>query len=165
MGYSFGGWLTVSLLSRHAARFNSAVVGGAGLAGADGKIRAQTAAALQADDPSTITSEGGRAIRQLAEMRNNDLHALAAMQPSERTPPSEAALRQLALPLLVVVGDGDPAMGTARELAEIVPGARLEVLPGANHSSAVADARFKRVVGEFLAEASPAREDAVIQKL
>jgi pimeloyl-ACP methyl ester carboxylesterase len=95
MGYSFGGWLTVSLLSRHAARFNSAVVGGAGLAGADGKIRAHTAAALEADDPSTITSEGGRAIRQLAEMRNNDLHALAAMQPSERTPPSEAALRQL----------------------------------------------------------------------
>jgi hypothetical protein len=67
--------------------------------------------------------------------------------------------------LLVVVGDGDPALGTARELAEIVPGARLEVLPGANHSSAVADPRYKRVVGEFLVEASPAREDAVIQQL
>jgi pimeloyl-ACP methyl ester carboxylesterase len=55
MGYSLGGWLTVSLVSLHSGRFNSAVVGGAGAeASRDPSRRAELAAALEADDPSTV---------------------------------------------------------------------------------------------------------------
>jgi 3-oxoadipate enol-lactonase len=56
---------------------------------------------------------------------------------------------------LVIVGEQDP--GTPPAMAEVlhakIPGARLAILPGAMHCSAVevADA-FNRAVGEFLAE-------------
>jgi pimeloyl-ACP methyl ester carboxylesterase len=163
MGYSLGGWLTVSLLSRHATRFNSAVVGGAGLAGVDAHRRAELADALEADDPSTITSEIARSERRFDEERGNDLHALAAMQRSQRTPPSAAPLRQLTLPVLVVVGDQDPRLDAARELADIIPGARLEILPDADHGGAVTHAAYKRAVGEFLAEVSPVSTQTVVQ--
>ena len=57
MGYSLGGWLTDSLLSRQAERFNSAVAGGSGFRSAACEPTSQLAAALEANDPSTITSE------------------------------------------------------------------------------------------------------------
>jgi pimeloyl-ACP methyl ester carboxylesterase len=164
MGYSLGGWLTASLLSRHSGRFNSAVVGGSGAAPSrDPSRRAEAVAAFEADDPSTIRSAIARGMRQFAEDRGNDLDALAALMRATWTPASEAALRQLALPVLVVVGDQDPALEAARELADIVPGARLEILPGTDHGGASGHPGYKRAVGEFLAEVSPVSTRAVVQ--
>jgi 3-oxoadipate enol-lactonase len=58
-------------------------------------------------------------------------------------------------PTLVIVGEKDP--GTPPAMAEVlhakIPGARLVVLRGAMHCSAVEEAEaFNRAVGEFLAE-------------
>ncbi len=152
MGYSMGGWITLNLLSRHAARFHSAVVGGAGLrtAAADPARRASIASALEATDPSTITDETARGFRQFAERAGNDLAALAALQRSERGAPDEDALRRLDLPVLVVCGDDDPALDAARALAQLVPDAQLEILPGENHLSAVAAPGYKTAVKRFL---------------
>ena len=157
MGYSMGGWITLNLLSRHASRFRSAVVGGAGLrtAAADPGRRARMAAAFEATDPATITDETARNMRRHAEMRGNDLAALAALQRSERGAPDERALGTLRLPVLVVCGDDDPALESARALAQLVPGAKLEILPGENHLSAVPAERYKNAVKAFLAEVSP----------
>ena len=157
MGYSMGGWITLNLLSRHAARFRSAVVGGAGLrtAAADPARRATIASALEASDPSTITDQTARNFRRFAESRGNDLAALAALQRAERGAADEDALRRLKLPVLVVCGDEDPALEGARALAQVVPQARLEILPGENHLSAVIAAGYKNAVYAFLARVSP----------
>jgi pimeloyl-ACP methyl ester carboxylesterase len=159
MGYSMGGWITVNLLSRHAGRFRSAIVGGAGLrtAAADPARRALMAAAFEATDPSTIADEAARNMRRRAESRGNDLAALAALQRSERGAPDASALSALRLPVLVVCGDDDPALESARALAQVVPGAKLEVLPGENHLSAVPAAQYKSAVKAFLGEVSPVK--------
>jgi pimeloyl-ACP methyl ester carboxylesterase len=80
--------------------------------------------------------------------------ALAAMRDR---PDSTALLPQLAgLPTLVVVGEEDrltPAAG-ARMMAEMIPGARLQVLPGVGHLPPLeAPAETTRVLAEFLTAA------------
>jgi 3-oxoadipate enol-lactonase len=57
-------------------------------------------------------------------------------------------------PTLVVVGEDDPGTppAMAREIADRIPGARLEVLPGARHAAVVERAEeFTRLLLEFLA--------------
>jgi len=73
-------------------------------------------------------------------------HAIATLNFTER-------LKALAMPTLVLVGDQDagtpPAM--ARELAAAIPGARLEIIPGAAHLSNIEQAEtFNRLLLEFL---------------
>lgn len=73
-------------------------------------------------------------------------HAIAALDFTER-------LKALKLPTLVMVGDQDagtpPAM--ARELAAAIPGALLEIIPGAAHLSNIEQADvFNRLLLEFL---------------
>lgn len=155
MGYSMGGWIMLNLLLRHGSRFTSAVAGGAGLRSRafDPVLRAAVAAALETDDPLSIVDETARSMRRLAESGGNDLRALAAMQHAERTPPDDAALKQLNLPMLVVVGDQDPVLNSAHQLALTVPNAELAVVPGADHLGAIAAPDYKRGVAEFLGQA------------
>jgi pimeloyl-ACP methyl ester carboxylesterase len=96
-------------------------------------------------------------MRRLAESGANDLHALAAMQHAERTPPDDDALNRLNLPVLVIVGDQDPVLNSARQLAETVPNAALKIIPGADHLGAIASPAYKRAVAQFLDEVSPVR--------
>jgi pimeloyl-ACP methyl ester carboxylesterase len=70
MGYSSGGAIAINLLSRSPDRFTCAVVGGAGLMSASDAAamidrNAVIAAALQADDVSTITDQGALFFRNL----------------------------------------------------------------------------------------------------
>lgn len=65
-----------------------------------------------------------------------------------------AALRRIAAPTLVIAGELDqgttPAM--ARVIADGIPGARLAIIPGASHLSAVEKpSEFNALVGGFLA--------------
>ncbi|HEY1293773.1 MAG TPA: hypothetical protein VGJ60_11880 [Chloroflexota bacterium] len=144
-------------MSRHASRFNSVIVGGAGLRNlaSDPARRAVMAAAFEAEDAASIGDPLARGFRQFAKQNHNDLLAMAAIQRSVRGEPDEDALHVLRLPLLAIVGDQDPAIDAARALVDLVPGAQLEILPGADHLSAVPDVRYKRAVTEFLATASP----------
>jgi 3-oxoadipate enol-lactonase len=75
-------------------------------------------------------------------------HAIAALDFTER-------LKTLNLPTLVMVGDQDvgtpPAM--ARELAAAIPGAQLEIIPGAAHLSNIEQAdAFNRQLLAFLGD-------------
>jgi pimeloyl-ACP methyl ester carboxylesterase len=77
------------------------------------------------------------------------LHALAA-RPDAR--PQLAGIR---VPVLVIGGELDEITPPAvlRELAAAIPGARLQLLPGAGHvSSLEADAGFNTALHGFLAE-------------
>ena len=152
MGYSMGALVTLNLVSRHAERFSSAVVGGAGLPtpAFDPQGRAALAEALEAADPATISELPALRFRQSVERRGNDLTALAAFQRSERTQADQAALRQLDLPLLVVVGEEDEVLASARQLVALVAGAELVTLAGEDHQSAMAAEGYKQAVRRFL---------------
>ena len=149
MGYSMGGWIAVNLLSRYPQRFNSVIVGGAGLH----PFRQSDAiiAALEADDPSTISDPTALGFRNFAQAQSqNDLKALAAVQRAERAPADETALRSVKVAVLVVVGDLDETWERARLLAQTVPNAELVLLPGEDHLSAIRAQSYKDAVGAFL---------------
>ena len=75
-------------------------------------------------------------------------HAIAALDFTKR-------LKTLNLPTLVLVGDQDvgtpPAMG--REIAQAIPGARFEIIPGAAHLSNIEQAdTFNQQLLDFLGD-------------
>lgn len=80
-------------------------------------------------------------------------------QPQVLEPPAAGRLGEIAVPVLSVVGDLDEAgiVATCRHLAEAVPGARFELVPGTAHMLNLEQPeRFNRLVLEFLAAAEAA---------
>jgi pimeloyl-ACP methyl ester carboxylesterase len=168
MGYSMGGGIAIALLARFPERFRSVIVGGAGLpvAPPSPRLVAAIAAALEAEDVTTISDPGARFFREFAESRAHDpdsmadtdpdLHALAARARGSGlrsiSEGDEAALKRVQVPLLVVVGDKDAVLPDAQRLSETVPRAKLIVLPGADHVSAVRAPAYKEAVATFLGE-------------
>jgi len=163
MGYSSGGAIVINLLTRFPHRVSSAVVGGAGLmsvsdAAAMIDRNAVIAAALQADDVSTITDQGALFFRNFALSReaglDNDLKALGACSGRflrDLAKLDEDALRQIQMPVLAVVGDRDNAnLSRVQRLVETVPGAQLVLLPGEDHFSALPTQAYKDAVAAFL---------------
>lgn len=65
-------------------------------------------------------------------------------------------LREIACPILVIVGEDDPGtpVAMAREIHDNAPGSRLAILPKAAHlANLEAPAAFNRELGEFLQSA------------
>ena len=79
---------------------------------------------------------------------------LARLEPAAQLAP---ALARLAVPTLVVVGEGDAASSpTARELAALLPNVRLELVHGAGHVVNLAQPeRVNALLREFLAGLAP----------
>lgn len=80
--------------------------------------------------------------------------------PLPLTPPAVERLAALRMPLLVIAGELDEPSTTAacRYLAQRVPGARFELLPGVAHMMNLErPASFNRLVAEFLAQVDSAR--------
>ena len=169
MGYSMGGAIAVALLARFPERFNSVIVGGAGLpvAARDPRRSAAIAAALEAEDVSTISDPVALFFRQFAESRAHDPHSFADVDPDLRALAAisqrssgvrsdvAAALPQVQVPLLVVVGDKDETLPDSQRLSETVPNAQLVILPGEDHVSAIPAGAYKHAVAAFLRERRP----------
>jgi pimeloyl-ACP methyl ester carboxylesterase len=152
-GYSMGSFVTLRLLERKPGRVRSAILGGVG----DSVLRPRPhresiAAALEAKDPAAIADPAARAFRAFAEGRGNDLRALAACQRAESPPPDPEVLRRLSLPVLVVTGAKDTLVGSPEKLAQAIPGARAEIVPDADHLTAVTHPRTRQLVLAFLAQ-------------
>jgi hypothetical protein len=60
----------------------------------------------------------------------NDLKALAALIDAERAPFDPAKLALVRMPVLIVVGSNDNAIGKPEPLARMIPGAQLVMLEG-----------------------------------
>jgi pimeloyl-ACP methyl ester carboxylesterase len=152
IGYSMGSSIAIELMLTQPGRCRAIVLGG--IAYDDGledkADRDAISAAYRADDPATIKSPVAKAYRRFAESMPNDLKALAALIDAERSPFDPAKLRSVRLPVLIVVGTEDNAIGDPEPLAKMIPGARLVMLEGRDHMTAPADQRFKDVVLEFL---------------
>ena len=153
VGYSMGA-LTSLAAAALEPRVRSAVLGGIGgnvtRKGAGGPLdRPAVAAALEADDPKTITDPSGRAFRSFADATGADRRALAAVQRSPKK--SFGGLAAVDVPALVIVGDRDDLAGPADELAAALPEAKALTVSG-DHLNAVLDPRFAEAVVAFLDE-------------
>jgi pimeloyl-ACP methyl ester carboxylesterase len=154
MGYSMGGRIALELLATQPKRFRSGVIlGGVGARAFEGRSAddgAALAEALLVTDPSRIESAIGRGFRAFADRNpDNDRSAFAACvrRPGGRLDP--ALFKELDVPVLVVMGEKDDTAGAER-LAEALPGAQLEILPGQDHLSAPRDPRYQQLVLDFL---------------
>ena len=152
MGYSMGASIAIELMLSRPERFRAIVLGG--IAYDDGledkADRDAIAEAYRADNSATIKSPVAKAYRRFAESMPNDLKALAALIDAERAPFDPARLAAVRIPVLIVVGTNDNAIGDPKPLAKMIPGARLVMLDGRDHMTAPSDQRFKEAVIEFL---------------
>lgn len=137
-GYSMGGWLAFGMAFHYPQRVASLIVGGAhpyeerfdAFDGVDGGDAAAFIAALERFIGERISSQARTFIL------HNDLAALcaAAIDRASFAP----CLHALSVPLLLFVGDRDQRLALVRRAADEIAGARLVVLPGQNHASALA---------------------------
>jgi len=157
IGYSMGASIAIELTLSHPERFRAIVLGGIAYDdGLDDKAdRDAISEAYRAGDPATIKSPVAKAYRRFAESMPNDLKALAALIDADRSPFDPARLAAVRIPVLIVVGANDNAIGDPKPLAKMIPGARLVMLEGRDHMTAPGDPRFKEVVMEFLGAAAP----------
>jgi len=152
MGYSMGGMLTMGLMMRHPGRVRRAVIAGVGetyFRDAP-KRRLAIAAALEADDPRTLTDPVQKQFRLFAGQKGKDLAALAACMRMERTVYSREQLGTWRAPVLVVCGETDNLTGNPAGLADAFLNGRSVVVPKRDHMTAVGDKVYKQTVLNFL---------------
>src|SRR6516165_10010369 len=106
--------------------------------------------ALEAPSLADVVDPTAYMFRAFAEQTKSDLRALAACMRGSRQTLSRDQVGQIAVPLLVAVGDKDPIAGSPEPLAALIPGAQALAIPGRDHMLAVGDRVFKSAVLEFL---------------
>jgi pimeloyl-ACP methyl ester carboxylesterase len=151
MGYSMGARIATFLALDRPELVRSLVIGGLGIALVEGLGgQEEIAAALEAPAGTPIESPVGRSYRRFGEATKSDLPALAACMRSMRENVTADALRHLAMPVLVAVGERDEVAGSAERLAALIPGAEVFAIPGRDHMQATGDKVYKQGVLAFL---------------
>jgi pimeloyl-ACP methyl ester carboxylesterase len=153
MGYSMGARITANLALAHPERLRSAIIGGLGkrLVGGGG-LRQNVIDALEAPSSDEVTDPQGFMFRRFAEQTKSDLRALAACIRGVGPPLSPSDVARLKMPVLIAVGTKDTIAGSPRELAELIPGARVLEIPNRDHMLAVGDRVYKDGLLAFLKE-------------
>ena len=162
MGYSMGGYLSMSLLLRHPELFTKVVIAGVGAsyldrnaaqaAVADPERRATIADALEAADPSTIVNRTARDFRAFADQPGKDRLALAACMRGSRDAYTREQLARATQSVLVVCGENDVLTGPPDGLAQAFAHGRAVTVPKRDHMTTVGDKVYKQAVLDFLAE-------------
>jgi pimeloyl-ACP methyl ester carboxylesterase len=150
-GYSLGARIVVRMLAR-GARPGRAIVAGQGLANVSGppgggaNHRVLTALVNRiAVEPGSPDARRAEVISQGSADPRVMLHVLDSLVPT-----SEAALRAIAVPTLVAIGDQDER-SDAGQLATLLRNARFVRVPG-DHASAFAAPELTIAILTFLAE-------------
>lgn len=151
VGYSMGARLALAATLKNPTRVKKLVVGGIGATLFDAlPTENPIAAAMEADNPDTISEPILRSFRAFADEQGEDRLALAAFARGSRHEFARDALGTIAVPTLVVAGARDELAGSADVLAHTIPGARAITLPGCDHFSAISHGLFKASVIDFL---------------
>jgi pimeloyl-ACP methyl ester carboxylesterase len=150
-GYSLGGRIVVRMLVR-GARPGRAIVAGQGLAKVSGPqgggVNHRVLTALTGGAAIEPGSADARIAHWISELGADPvalLHVLNSLVPTQ-----EDALRQIAIPTLVAIGDKDER-SDADELAALLRDARFVRVPG-DHGSAFAAPELTAAIAAFLAE-------------
>jgi pimeloyl-ACP methyl ester carboxylesterase len=146
IGFSAGAGVLLRLAARTPERFRRLVLLGVG----DSLFRPPTGDVLSAlegpastDDPHTVI------FRRLLNSPDNDRQALLAFLGRPSSPVSEALLASVSCPVLVVIGDRDPA-GPADRLTEALPRAQCMIVAGMDHFATPSDYRVIDKALEFV---------------
>lgn len=151
VGYSMGAFIGMRLAPAD-ERVCSLVLGGVGLgqiARHRPEVSARIAEALEAKQPELVSDATARAFRSFADATKADRLALAALQRAGPPIPRLDELAAIAVPTLVLNGTADTLAGSPEPLAEAIPGARAQSVPG-DHLSAVVQPEFRQAVVSFL---------------
>ncbi len=149
-GYSLGGRTVVRMLAR-GAQPRRAVLSGMGL---DGILNTQGRGGYFRNVLTNLGSfpRGSSEWMTEAFLKTTGgdpkalLNVLATFQDTTRE-----ELASIALPVLVVTGEDDDDNGSGEALAEAIPGARFQSVPG-NHMSAVVKPELGEAIAGFLAQ-------------
>lgn len=153
MGYSMGARISAFLSLKYPQRVKRVVFGGLGSGMVHGTgDPAPIISALEADTLEEIRHVVGKAFRQFADQTGSDRLALAACMRSSRQKITEEELSKLSVPALVAVGTRDVIAGSAQELADILPDAKVADIPGRDHMVAVGDKAYKEAVLDFFSQ-------------
>ena len=148
LGYSMGARIGLEVILAHPARIERAALGGIGAVGAIGHAD-EIARAFRTGEPTD--DPVARTFYRFASARPvNDMQALAACIVGLRPEADPQRLGAIRTPILVAVGDQDELAQGAPELIELIPSARLIVIPGRDHLSSVTAHEFKRAALDFL---------------
>ncbi len=136
VGFSAGAELLLRLAVAEPERFDRIVLLGLG----DNMFQPSDPAALVAalesnEEPEDVQA---RLFRRLAQSAGNDPRALSAFLRRPRQPVTEEELSRLHCPILVVLGERDPA-GPADRLLATLPSASLVTLAGVDHFATPSD--------------------------
>jgi pimeloyl-ACP methyl ester carboxylesterase len=147
IGFSAGAQVLLRLAADRPGRFRRLALLGLGDRALERADPEPIVAALEGDpDPENVR---GMVFRRLAEGLGNDRAALIAFLRRPYQPPSAAELARITGPVLVVLGDQDPA-GPGDGLVAALPGARLVTLRGVDHFGTPSDVRCMQAVLDFL---------------
>jgi pimeloyl-ACP methyl ester carboxylesterase len=151
MGYSMGARITAFLTMNQPEKIRGAIFAGLGInmvrgVGGAGPI----AMALEAPSIEDVVNETARTFRLFAETTGSDLLALAACIRASRDKITAEALGEIKVPVLVAVGTRDVIGGSAKDLADLIPGAEALEIEGRDHMKAVGDRSYKEGVMAFL---------------
>jgi pimeloyl-ACP methyl ester carboxylesterase len=166
-GLSLGGYVSLAFALAHPAMVEALVICDSGPGYRNAQAREQwnerafaRAADLEAQGLESLESRS----REVREARRRHRSARALAHATRGILAQQGAtvidgLPSIAAPTLVVVGDQDaPFLAPCEYIAKKIPGARLETIAGAGHSSNLdqPDA-FNRVLLDFLDSLPPAR--------
>ena len=147
IGFSAGAQVLLRLAADQPGRFRRLALLGIGARALERGDPEPIIAALEGNpDPENVH---GMVFRRLAEGPGNDRAALIAFLRRPQRPPSAAELARITGPVLVVLGDQDPA-GPGDGLVAALPGARLVTLRGVDHFGTPSDVRCMQAVLDFL---------------
>lgn len=148
-GYSLGGRTVVRMLIR-GARPRRAVVAGMGLQGLTGAAARRAHFEHVLRNPGTFVrgTPEWNAEHFLKTTKGDPIALLNVIETFTDTGIEE--IRAIQTRTLVLTGEEDFDNGSSAELADILPNAELEVVPG-GHMSAVAKPELGRAIADFLA--------------
>ncbi|MDE2018004.1 MAG: alpha/beta hydrolase [Hyphomicrobiales bacterium] len=152
IGYSMGARVAACLALIAPARVRSLVLGGLGAHLVDGAGLPQgVAAALEAEDPESVTDPLPRMFRMFADRNGQDRLALAACIRGSRLSLGRDEIAGIGCPTLVAVGTRDAIAGDPHALAAMLPKGEAFDIANRDHNPAVGDKTFKAAALDFLA--------------
>ncbi len=163
IGYSMGAQITAQLLTTHAGRFISAILGGGGgefVPGVDDQNELEKIAteyesdcisrtiALGTSAPQNRPSEEELAKRSaacFADPNRDRFVTAAAFRAWGQRRITKAEFAAVKVPTLGIVGDADPAMTMMEEMQQIRPELKLVVIDGAIHQMGLERGATRRI--------------------